>query len=389
MIGEFLGELEKRFVESDFDIILVFGLDNVQYISCTPLHYSYSFPDRFLAIFWAKRREPICICPVEWEGSILAMGGIKRTVSYSDPPGDPNIIVQIVKRLLTNTGITTGRIGLDLSRVSLRLFKELESELNGFKLVSCDGWLKEIRMVKTPSELNLLEDIAFRTDHAIAGEAHHILVKQASTEMSITEDIRIHAIERGLDEIGHHSIAQATSGENATEFWPNPPMFGIGHARVPQLGELMRLELNGTLNGYWSSGARMLCMGKMSIAQKKAYDGLIALREVALEQIKHGSRCCEVYEAVKNAAEERSIELVEGLGVGHGIGSSVREAPYLNGADETTLRSGMVLVLNPVIRGPDDVLMLGKDTVVVEKNGARIIGWYKDWRAPFIANYTL
>jgi Xaa-Pro aminopeptidase len=108
-----------------------------------------------------------------------------------------------------------------------------------------------------------------------------------------------------------------------------------------------------------------------------------------LEQIKHGSRCCEVYEAVKNAAEERSIELVEGLGVGHGIGSSVREAPYLNGADETTLRSGMVLVLNPVIRGPDDVLMLGKDTVVVEKNGARIIGWYKDWRAPFIANYTL
>ena len=31
---------------------------------------------------------------------------------------------------------------------------------------------------------------------------------------------------------------------------------------------------------------------------------------------------------------------------------------------------------------------MGKDTVIVTGEGARVVGWYKDWREPFTANYT-
>ncbi len=49
----------------------------------------------------------------------------------------------------------------------------------------------------------------------------------------------------------------------------------------------------------------------------------------------------------------------------------------------------MVLVLDPVVIGPEGELMSSKDTVVVTGEGCRLVGWYKDWREPYTAAYTL
>jgi hypothetical protein len=44
----------------------------------------------------------------------------------------------------------------------------------------------------------------------------------------------------------------------------------------------------------------------------------------------------------------------------------------------------MVLVLEPVVRGPEAALLGAKDTVVVTETGCRLVGWWKDWREPYI-----
>jgi Xaa-Pro dipeptidase len=44
----------------------------------------------------------------------------------------------------------------------------------------------------------------------------------------------------------------------------------------------------------------------------------------------------------------------------------------------------MVLVLDPVIRDSDGQFWQSKDTVVVTAGGNQVIGWYKDWREPYI-----
>jgi len=93
--------------------------------------------------------------------------------------------------------------------------------------------------------------------------------------------------------------------------------------------------------------------------------------------------------AMKAAAKDRGTKIVEKLALGHGIGVADMEAPYISGKDDTVLCVGMAFVIRPVIEGPEGELLWSSDTVCIEKDGPHVVGWYKDWRAPYIANYTL
>jgi Xaa-Pro aminopeptidase len=388
MREEIASKVRASLRDSGFDAVLVFGYDNVQYLTGAYLHYPPSFPDRYMAVFWVKGRDPVCVLPHEWESSYLNLAWAKETRTYAEEPGSPICVAEAAADLARDAIRGKGRIGVDAERVSASLYEELEAALHGFELEPCDGWLRELRMVKTPKELELLERVAARTDHAIAGQAHHVLVKQATTEMSNTENVRVHALERQLDEVGHHAVAQVTTGANASKFWPGAPMYGIGFDRVPGHQEWMRLELTATIDGYWSSGARMLTMGEPTEEQAAAYQALVALRDAALKTMKPGARCSEVYGAIRRAAAEKGAQLVGKLALGAGVGATCHEAPYVSGSDHTELRAGMVVNLNPVVRAPSGELLMGRDTVVVTEDGVRVVGWYKDWREPFTANYT-
>ena len=388
MKEEIVSKVKASLQDSSFDAVLVFGYDNVQYLTGAYLHYPASFPDRYMAVFWANGQDPVCVLPWEWESSYLNLAWVKKTRTYTEKPGSPRGAAEAAATLAKNTVRRTGMIGVDTERVSVSLYEQLEATLENFKLEPCDEWLRELRVVKTSKELELLEEVAARTDHAIAGQAHHVLVKQAATEMSNTENVRIHALERQLDEVGHNAIAQVTTGEHAAKFWPGAPMYGIGFDRVPRHREWMRLELTATVNGYWCSGARMLTMGEPTEEQTADYQTLVALRDAALQNMKPGVRCSDVYEAVRQAAAEKGIQLVGKVAVGAGVGTTNHEPPYISGADHTKLKPGMVLNLNPVVRAPSGELLMGRDTVVITEDGAKVVGWYKDWREPFTANYT-
>ncbi|MFP3950856.1 MAG: M24 family metallopeptidase [Candidatus Bathyarchaeia archaeon] len=385
---EVIDKIRGRLEVSEYDAILVFGADNIQYLSDAPLIFPFTFPERYMAIFWPRGGEPVCICPEEWTSSFLNMSWMTKTRPYTERTDNITTVTEIAENLARSMVRKTGKIGIDFDRVPSSLFDKLVDVLSEFDLVSCDDWLMGLRMVKTKSEIEKMEDIAYRTDHALMAQAHHILVTNVGSEMGLSEGIRIHAMERGIDVVGHNSVAKVASGTNTKKLWPLAPMYGIGYDRKSKKQEWVRMEMKTVLNGYWSDAARMLTMGVPTEEQRKAYDELVELRNVALDNIKPGKKAKEVYNAMKAEAAERGADLLYELGVGHGIGVKDREPPFLNESDETELEPGMVLILDPIVRTDKGELLRSKDTVVITEEGAKIVGWYKDWREPFIANYT-
>jgi Xaa-Pro dipeptidase len=374
--------------EAGYDAILVFGYDNVQYLSGAYLHFPQTFPDRYMALFWPKNEAATCIIPHEFESSFLNLAWVNKTRTYNEKPGSPSGIVEAAVNLATNTVRKTGKIGVDVNRVPLNLFNRLKGALEEFELVPCDDLLRKLRIKKTPEELKLLEEVVSKNDQSLAGHAHHILVLQASGEMNITEGIRTHAMERMLDEVGHHAIAQAVGEKNMKKWWPSAPMYGIGYDQKPLRHEWLRMELWATVNGYWSKGARLLSMDEPVDVQKADYQSLVTLRKAASENLKPGVKASDVYKAVKAVANENDIALEPKIILGSGIGVSTYEAPYISEADETVLEPGMIVVFTPAIRDAKDNLLLGYDTFLITEEGNKIVGWWKDWREPFIANYT-
>lgn len=374
---------------SEYDAVIAFGRDNVQYLSGTKLPCLFNYPERFVVVLWSKRGEPLIICPLEWKTSLHNESWLRRTYSYNDLKCDSvNAVIKIVSDLLQKEihGKKGPKIGIDKNRVPFEFFKELINALPNMEIVGCDAWLNELRMAKTQEEIKILEDVAHRTDHGILGAVHHVLSTMERPEKGLAELIRVHCLERNLDVVGYHSVSQAASGEHAKKFWPLAPKFGVGWGKILVKGEMVRMEMKASLNGYWSNAARILIMGDPSPKQKKAYENLVALRETAVENIKPGTECNQVFKRVKEFSKKKGIKLISDLGVGHGIGVSSFEPPYLNECDDTEIKKDMVLVIDPVIYGSNQEIMRSKDTVHITDKGCEIIGWYKDWREPYLAS---
>ena len=77
---------------SGLEAILVFGADNARYLSGANLPFLHSFPDRHLAVLWPRNGAPVCICPVEWESSFLAMSWMDKTYGYVETQKEPSIV---------------------------------------------------------------------------------------------------------------------------------------------------------------------------------------------------------------------------------------------------------------------------------------------------------
>lgn len=375
----------KEIRASSFDALIIFGVDNIQYLSRLRVPHQ-NISDRTTVLMWPRIGEPTIVCPQEWRDTIRVFSFIKRVTGYEN---GLESLIDIIAKEVKSSLERGARIGFDSFRTPSALFEELSQKFREFELLPCDDLMRRMRIVKTQSELDLLEDIAYRADHGIFGAAHHVLVTSYRSEMSLSEEIRVHCMERGLDVIGFNSVSLVASGEHAKKFWPLAPRYGVGYSKPLNPGEFVRMEMRTSLDGYWSDAARMMTQGDPDQLQRTAYENLVTLRKRAVECLKPGARCSDVYKVVESEAEKKNIKLVKGLAVGHGIGVTDYEPPYLSASDDTEITEGMILVLDPVIVTPEGVMLRSKDTVVITAEGCRIVGWYKDWREPYIANYTL
>ena len=211
-------------------------------------------------------------------------------------------------------------------------------------------------------------------------------VTYSFTEKGQAELIRMHALERGFEAVGYNGISQSATGAHAKDYWAESPKFGIGQGKKTARDEMNRLDLQASLNGYWAFGSRLMTMGWPLPEQTKAYEGLVAMRKAALAAVRPGANCADLYAAMLDAAERAGVTPVTGVHWGHGIGVASQEAPWIAPGDATVLKEGMVLVLNPHVQGPGGTILYSRDTVLLDFNGCKILGWYKDWREPYVAS---
>jgi len=373
--------------DSQFDALVLTGLDNLRYAIGAELPFSYGNSDPRLIVIWSKTGSTTCLCTSRWESTIRQLSWIQQLEPCSEC-SSADVVAGEAARILSDSVGEGAQIGVDTAEGSHMLLAELEYRLSAMELKECDLWLQRLRMVKTSQERALLEEIASRVDHGILGAVHHVCTRTPMSEKRLAEEIRVHCLERGTDVAGYEGFSQAVSGPHATRFWPLAPKYGTGWDRLPKEGELVRVEMRAMLRGYWCDAARMVTMGPPDKDQRRVYEGLVSLRKTALQHIAPGRRCSEVFEVVTEEARAQGVELANKLGVGHGVGVSPYEAPFLTKENDSELAADMVLVFDPVIYGPHGEIVRSKDTIVVTNSGCRVVGWYKNWDEPYVTAHT-
>jgi Xaa-Pro aminopeptidase len=217
--------------------------------------------------------------------------------------------------------------------------------------------MRPLRAVKDSREIELLRDVAERTDDAwhefITTSISGLTEEQAWARLSGLMSDRGMAISFGI----------CASGPNSAS-----PHHQISD-RVIQPGDTVIFDWGGIVEGYHSDVTRTVHIGEPDDEYRKVYDTVLQANQAALEAVRPGATC----ESIDAAA--RSVIAQAGYGqyfihrVGHGLGLDVHEEPYLVEGNKLPLQVGMVFSDEPGIYIEGRFGVRIEDTVVCTETG--------------------
>ena len=141
-----------------------------------------------------------------------------------------------------------------------------------------------------------------------------------------------------------------------------------------EAGDIVSVDLGAMFNGYHGDNAATFACGEVSPEAKRLMD---TTRESLYEGIKlarAGGRVGDISFAIQSYVEARGYSVVREY-VGHGVGTSLHEAPEVPNFGRAgrgiRLMPGMTLAIEPMINiGRPDVKVLPDGWTVITKDGS-------------------
>jgi Xaa-Pro dipeptidase len=356
------------------DAVLAFGVDNFNYLTQTVLPFAWHYPTRRAAALFPKNGRPVVTCPLDWSEAVKDQDWIGEIVPQDEAlaVGDDAVMGSLTK-IIRNLELEGKTIGVDTSRITKSLMDSLMKQFPSVKWVPVDAVIRELRLIKTSSEVSYIEKACKQADRGIVYALMHLegtVDNPGYTISEFTERIRVHINENGASGVGLLNTAFGTE----CQIYYTPQRGWVKE------GDLFRMDVSSEYLGYWANVGRMGVTGSPTAEQEAAYRDNLRLRASALETLKPGVACNEVYTQVVRAAEKQGIAFWKEVGIGHGVGASHHEPPYLNLSDGTELKEGMVIALDIFTYGPRQELIHSKDIYHITEGGHRKLSWYRDWK---------
>ena len=132
------------------------------------------------------------------------------------------------------------------------------------------------------------------------------------------------------------------------------------------------LDTGAVRDGYFCDFDRNYAIGPPSDAILRTHEALWLATDEALDRLRPGMRACDVHEMLCKALTRRGATPGTGR-FGHGLGVTLTEWPSLSAVDETPLRAGMVLTLEPGAIVTPGRIMVHEENIVLRETGAELL----------------
>jgi len=148
---------------------------------------------------------------------------------------------------------------------------------------------------------------------------------------------------------------------------------GRASARKLRRGDTVVIDFGVKYKGFCSDMTRSFVIGEPNAKQKKIYKVLIESQKKAIRRVAEGVRAFEVDKAARDHIKKNKFGHCFIHSTGHGIGKKVHEAPKISLNDRSTLKSGMILTVEPGIYFKGWGGMRIEDMVLVTKRGCEVL----------------
>jgi Xaa-Pro aminopeptidase len=146
---------------------------------------------------------------------------------------------------------------------------------------------------------------------------------------------------------------------------------------VPSTAKLkdgfLTLDFGARFNGYCSDMTRTVVIGKADEDMKLLYNTVLSAQLAAEEAIVEGVTGAELDKIARDIIDGSKFKGCFGHSLGHGVGMYVHEAPGVSGGNNTPMKKGHVITIEPgiYVRGTYGCRI--EDMAAFRENGPQIL----------------
>ena len=362
MRKEYIQKLAEMMKKEGFDAVLISPGEELTFFT----GFSPMMCERFQGLFVKKDASCFYVCN-------LLYGDQMREELGSDVPVftwfDNDEMTEIVDGILEDQGLKGAVIGVNSSAQAFNVLDIAEHSRITFR--NGKPLLEEVRIRKTPEEQEYLRQSAAIADAVYLEALEYI--RPGLTEGQIMDFLFERMMSRGAAFVE----AIVASGPNAS--YPHYE----GRDRVIQEKDLVLLDYGCAFHEMMSDMSRTVFVGGMTEEEKKIYD-LVERANAASEAMAvEGAWIPDIDKAARIVLDEMGLSSTLINRVGHGIGYSVHEGPYIKQSNPRRLERGMAFSIEPGVYITGKVGMRLEDIVMINDKGETEV-LNKSSRAPQI-----
>ncbi len=282
------------------------------------------------------------------------------------------------------------RVLIEAGQLSYNAAIRLQAALDMPEMGDISGKLREIRMVKSPYELDQMRESA--RIHAKVYEIIPSLYREGMTDVELQIEIerqmRLHGsvgIFRSFGENMDIFMGSMLAGDNAQA--PSPYDYALGGAGVSPLlpigangtvltpGNTLMVDMAGNYRPYMDDMTRSFAIKYAPDLAYTAHQVSIDIHKAIIENFKVGMPCSALYLLAEEIAKENGLmsyfmgTAQQAKFIGHGVGIEINEPPVLTSRSNEQLEPGIAFALEPKFVLPGIGAVGIENTYIVHESG--------------------
>ena len=372
---------QKGMAEAGLDALLLTTEPEVRYFTGYFTEFWQS-PTRSWFLLVPQSGKPVAVIPTIG-AECMGRTWVEDIRTWPSPnPADEG--VSLLAGAVREIVGSKGSLGLPMGpethlRMPLDDYQRLQAALPG--IAFCD----DARIVRRLREVKSEREIA-KIAHACACvssvfESLPGFVSAGMTEAAIFRAFKQACLAAGVDHVSY-LVGGARPGGYGDII--SPPS-----DRVSEPGDVLILDTGATYDGYFCDFDRNYALGRVDPAVAEAHRVVFDATEAGLAAARPGVACRDLFQAMQDVmARAAPPELGAGAEVGrlgHGLGMQLTEWPSNTAWDETELKPGMVLTLEPGYSFAPGKMMVHEENIVIRDKGAELLTRRAPREIPIIA----
>jgi Xaa-Pro aminopeptidase len=336
------------------DALIAYSKENVAY------GVGYTIPSQALGV---RNRQFALVVNRDGEAALLLTSNemtearersaVRELRPYDEFNEDP---MQVLAGVLEELGVAGGRVGVEMDAMPADRWEALKRTAPGARLEPAGHAFEQARMIKSPAELERLRAACAVAD--IAQAEAHAQVREGMTEQDVYRIIVDRALAHGADEV---LLVQVAAGERSAFSNPAPS------TRKLRRGDVVKIDTFVSVGGYLSDTGRAVVVGEASARQRDIWRRMQETLAEVENFIRPGVTAREVWETFVDSFARRDMRPAIRF-LGHGLGLSLHEEPFVAAHSDTVLEAGMVLAVEPIFEA-DGVGYHLEDNLIVTDLG--------------------